>query len=181
MTTALGIGTEADIRDYFRLRPAEVGPALAELVAAGEVERVEVAGWPAPAYLRTGQTLPRTERGTALLCPFDPLIFFRPRVQRLVGFEYRIEIYTPAAKRKFGYYVWPFLLDGRLVGRVDLKADRAAGVLNVMGAFAEPGQGAAQVASALAGELRTMAGWLGLAAVSVGDRGDVAAELRRAV
>jgi uncharacterized protein YcaQ len=179
--TALGVGTEADIRDYFRLRPAEVRPALAELVAAGEVERVEVAGWPAPAYLRTGQTLPRTERGTALLCPFDPLIFFRPRVQRLFGFSYRIEIYTPAAKRTFGYYVWPFLLDGRLVGRVDLKADRAAGVLNVMGAFAEPGQDAAQVASALAGELRTMAGWLGLAAVSVGDRGDVAGELRRAV
>jgi len=177
--TALGVGTEADIRDYFRLRPAEVRPALAELVAAGEVERVEVAGWSAPAYLRTGQIVPRAERGTALLCPFDPLIFFRPRVQRLFGFEYRIEIYTPAPKRTFGYYVWPLLLDGRLVGRVDLKADRAAGALNVVGAFAEPGQDAAGVASALAGELRTMAGWLGLAKVSVGDRGDLAADLRR--
>jgi len=179
--TALGVGTEADIRDYFRLRPAEVKPALAELVAAGEVERVEVAGWPAPAYLRAGQTVPRAERGTALLCPFDPLIFFRPRVQRLFGFEYRIEIYTPAPKRTFGYYVWPFLLDGRLVGRVDLKADRAAGALNVVGAFAEPGQDAAGVASALAGELRTMAGWLGLAAVGVGDRGDLAPHLRLCV
>ena len=177
--TALGVGTEADIRDYFRLRPAEVRPALAELLAAGEVERVEVAGWSAPAYLRTGQIVPRAERGTALLCPFDPLIFFRPRVQRLFGFEYRIEIYTPAPKRTFGYYVWPLLLDGRLVGRVDLKADRAAGALNVVGAFAEPGQDAAGVASALAGELRTMAGWLGLAKVSVGDRGDLAADLRR--
>ncbi|HEY5151481.1 MAG TPA: crosslink repair DNA glycosylase YcaQ family protein [Mycobacterium sp.] len=179
--TALGVGTEADIRDYFRLRPAEVRPALAELVAAGEVERVEVAGWPAPAYLRTRQTVPRSERGTALLCPFDPLIFFRPRVQRLFGFEYRIEIYTPAPKRKFGYYVWPFLLDGQLVGRVDLKADRAAGALNVVGAFAEPGQDAARVAPALAGELRTMAGWLGLAAVRVGDRGDLAPLLWRCV
>ena len=177
--TALGVGTEADIRDYFRLRPAEVRPALAELLAAGEVERVEVAGWSAPAYLRTGQIVPRAERGTALLCPFDPLIFFRPRVERLFGFEYRIEIYTPAPKRTFGYYVWPLLLDGRLVGRVDLKADRAAGALNVVGAFAEPGQDAAGVASALAGELRTMAGWLGLAKVSVGDRGDLAADLRR--
>lgn len=176
--TALGVATEADIRDYFRLRPAEVKPALAELVAAGALERVEVAGWPAPGYLRAGQIVPRADRGTALLCPFDPLIFFRPRVERLWNFEYRIEIYTPAAKRKYGYYVWPFLVDGRLVGRVDLKADRAAGMLNVLGAFAEPGQDRARVASALAGELQTMAGWLGLGAVSVGERGDVASELR---
>jgi uncharacterized protein YcaQ len=177
--TALGVGTEADIRDYFRVRPAEVKPVLAELVAAGELEVVEVAGWSAPGYLRAGQIVPRAERGTALLCPFDPLIFFRPRVERLWNFEYRIEIYVPAEKRKFGYYVWPFLLDGRLVGRVDLKADRAAGALNVVGAFAEPGHDATRVASALAGELRTMAGWLGLATVSVGERGDLAAPLRR--
>jgi uncharacterized protein YcaQ len=149
------------------------------LVAEGELERVEVAGWSAPAHLRAGQIVPRAERGTALLCPFDPLIFFRPRVERLFGFEYRLEIYTPSRKRKFGYYVWPFLLDGRLVGRVDLKADRTAGALNVVGAFAEPGQDPARVASALAGELETMAGWLGLAAVSVGERGDLASELRR--
>jgi uncharacterized protein YcaQ len=177
--TALGVGTEADIRDYFRLRAEQVKPALAELVAEGELERVEVAGWSAPAHLRAGQIVPRAERGTALLCPFDPLIFFRPRVERLFGFEYRLEIYTPSRKRKFGYYVWPFLLDGRLVGRVDLKADRTAGALNVVGAFAEPGQDPARVASALAGELETMAGWLGLAAVSVGERGDLASELRR--
>jgi uncharacterized protein YcaQ len=177
--TALGVGAEADIRDYFRVRPAEVKPVLAELVAAGELEVVEVAGWSAPGYLRAGQIVPRAERGTALLCPFDPLIFFRPRVERLWNFEYRIEIYVPAEKRKFGYYVWPFLLDGRLVGRVDLKADRAAGALNVVGAFAEPGHDATRVASALAGELRTMAGWLGLATVSVGERGDLAAPLRR--
>lgn len=179
--TALGVGTEADIRDYFRLRPAEVRPALAALVDAGELEPVEVAGWSAPAYLRAGQIVPRAERGTALLCPFDPLIFFRPRVERLWDFEYRIEIYTPAAKRKYGYYVWPFLLDGRLVGRVDLKADRAAGALSVTGAFAEPTADPARVAPALADELRAMAGWLGLTAVNVSDRGGLAPNLRRCV
>ena len=179
--TALGVGTEADIRDYFRLRPAEVKPALAALVADGELEQVEVAGWSAPGYLRAGMSVPRAERGTALLCPFDPLIFFRPRVERLFGFEYRIEIYTPAPKRKFGYYVWPFLLDGHLVGRVDLKADRNAGVLNVIGAFAEPGADASRVAAALGAELQTMAGWLGLPAISVGERGELAAPLRRLV
>ncbi|WP_372586053.1 winged helix-turn-helix domain-containing protein, partial [Mycobacterium avium] len=122
---ALGVGTEADIRDYFRLSAAQVKPAIAKLVAAGDLERVEVAGWPALAYLRAGRAVPRTDRGTALLCPFDPLIFFRPRVERLFEFHYRIEIYTPAAKRRYGYYVWPLLMDGRLAARVDLKADRA--------------------------------------------------------
>ncbi|WP_439951861.1 winged helix-turn-helix domain-containing protein, partial [Mycobacterium avium] len=148
---ALGVGTEADIRDYFRLSAAQVKPAIAELVAAGDLERVEVAGWPAPAYLRTGRAVPRTDRGTALLCPFDPLIFFRPRVERLFEFHYRIEIYTPAAKRRYGYYVWPLLMDGRLAARVDLKADRAEGTLRVLGAFAEPQAPRPRVAAALAG------------------------------
>jgi len=106
------------------------------------------------------------------------LIFFRPRVERLFGFEYRIEIYTPAPKRRFGYYVWPFLLDGRLVGRVDLKADRAAGVLNVVGAFAEPDQDQAHAARALADQLTTMASWLGLSAVDIGRRGNLVDALR---
>ncbi len=179
--SALGVATEPDLRDYFRLRPDQSKPAVAALVAAGELEPVEVAGWAAPAYLRAGQKVPRADRGTALLCPFDPLIFFRPRVARLFGFEYRIEIYTPAAKRAFGYYVWPFLLDGQLVGRVDLKADRAAGVLRVPGAFVEAGQDAARVAGALAAELTTMARWLGLGGVSAGERGDLAGPLRAAL
>ncbi len=173
--TALGVGTEADIRDYFRLAAGQIKPALAELVAGGELEQVEVAG--VPAYLRAGQRIPRSDRGTALLCPFDPLIFFRSRVERLFGFRYRIEIYTPAAKRQYGYYVWPLLLDGELVGRVDLKADRAADALNVVGAFTEDGRDSARVAAALAGELTTMAGWLGLGGVRVGDRGDLAGPL----
>ncbi|MEB3022444.1 winged helix-turn-helix domain-containing protein [[Mycobacterium] crassicus] len=176
---ALGVATEADLRDYFRLSAAQTRPAIAALVAAGELEPVAVADWGAPAYLRAGQATPRTDRGTALLCPFDPLIFFRPRVQRLFGFHYRIEIYTPEARRKYGYYVWPFLLDGELVGRVDLKADRQRGALHVLGAFVERGRDRARVAAALAGELDSMASWLGLGGVSLGRRGDLMGELRR--
>ena len=177
--SALGVGTEADIRDYFRLAPQQVKPALGKLVADGELERVDVAGWNAPAYLRAGQMVPRLDRGTALLCPFDPLIFFRPRVQRLFDFHYRIEIYVPAAKRQYGYYVWPFLLDGRLVARVDLKAERTRDALHVVGAFAEDGQQRSRVVEALAPELAAMASWLGLGDVTVGDRGDLAPALRR--
>jgi len=179
--TALGIGTEPDIRDYFRLAAGQIKPALAKLVADGELEQVEVDGWKGPVYLRAGQIVPRFERGTALLCPFDPLIWFRQRAERLFDFHYRIEIYTPAPKRQFGYYVWPFLLDGRLVGRVDLKAERASDALNVVGAFTEPGQDAERAATALAGELRSMASWLGLNDVTVGKRGDLVGALRRSL
>ena len=176
--TALGVATEADIRDYFRLRADQSKPAIADLVAAGELEPVQVDEWAVPAYLRAGQAVPRTDRGTALLCPFDPLIFFRPRVERLFGFHYRIEIYTPAAKRQYGYYVWPLLLDGELVARVDLKADRNSGALHVPGAFIEPGRDPVRVAGELADQLATMAGWLGLDRVTVGERGDLAAALK---
>ena len=182
--TALGVGTEADIRDYFRLSAQQVKPAIADLVAAGEIEPVTVQGWSAPAYLRHGRTVPRIDRGTALLCPFDPLIFFRQRVERLFDFRYRIEIYTPAAKRQYGYYVWPLLLDGRLVARVDLKADRVSNVLRVVGAFGEAEQAdqvpRARVSAALANELESMASWLGLGGVAVSSRGDLAGQLRAA-
>lgn len=128
--------------------------------------------------------MPRVDRGTALLCPFDPLIFFRPRVERLFNFHYRIEIYTPAAKRRYGYYVWPLLVDGQLMARVDLKADRTAGTLRVVGAFGEAGEDdrvpRSRVAAALAGELESMASWLGLGGFTVSGRGDLAAELRTA-
>lgn len=175
---ALGVGTEADLRDYFRLSASQVKPAIAELVAEGELERVDVDGWPASAYLRTGQSIPRRNRGTALLCPFDPLIFFRPRVQRLFGFHYRIEIYTPANQRRYGYYVWPFLLDGELVGRVDLKADRSRDALQVVGAFVEDGRSPSRVAEVLAAELESMASWLGLANIVVSTHGNLATQLR---
>lgn len=176
---ALGVATEADIRDYFRLSAKQVKPAIADLVAAGELDPVHVDGWAAPAYLRAGQTVPRTDRGTALLCPFDPLIFFRPRVERVFGFHYRIEIYTPAAKRQYGYYVWPFMLDGRLVARVDLKAERTRDALHVVAGFVEPGENPLPVATALAVELKTMAEWLGLSDITVGERGDLAEILRQ--
>ncbi|MCH9709236.1 MAG: winged helix DNA-binding domain-containing protein, partial [Actinomycetia bacterium] len=152
--------------------------AVAALVAEGELEPLDVDGWSAPVYLRSGQSVPRRDRGTALLCPFDPLIFFRPRVERLFGFHYRLEIYTPAAKRRYGCYVWPILLDGDLVGRVDLKADRAADALQVVGAFVEQGQSPSRVATALAVELEAMASWLGLDGVAVGERGDLVEALR---
>jgi len=178
--TALGVGTEADIRDYFRLSAQQVKPAIADLVDAGEIERVDVESWSAPAYLRAGCTVPRRDRGIALLCPFDPLIFFRPRVERLFNFHYRIEIYTPAAKRQYGYYVWPLLMDGELVARVDLKADRVTNSLRVVGAFAEADAPRARAAAALAGELESMASWLGLGGFSVSGRGDLAGELSAA-
>ncbi len=179
--TALGVATEPDIRDYFRLSPKQAKAAIAKLVADGELEAVDVDGWTAPAYLPAGQIIPRRDRGTALLCPFDPLIFFRPRVERLFDFHYRIEIYVPAPKRQFGYYVWPFMLDGRLVGRVDLKAERTRDALHVVGAFTEPGEKPSQVAVALATELRAMASWLGLADVTVGERGDLPKHLSRSL
>ncbi|MCW2514815.1 MAG: hypothetical protein JWR11_3857 [Mycobacterium sp.] len=179
--TALGVATETDIRDYFRLGAGQAKPVIAELVAAGELEPVEVEGWSAPAYLRAGQIVPRVARGTALLCPFDPLIFFRPRVERLFDFHYRIEIYVPERKRQFGYYVWPLLLDGELVGRVDLKADRTRGALHALGAFTEPGVDRKRVAHAMAAELQSMAAWLGLDEVVVGTRGDLVDALRAAL
>jgi hypothetical protein len=125
--------------------------------------------------------MPRKVATRALLCPFDPLIWERARTERLFDFRYRIEIYTPAEKREHGYYVFPFLLDDALVGRVDLKTDRVANVLRVPGAFSQPGTDPARVATELAAELRLMADWLELDDVLVGERGDLIAPLARAL
>ncbi|MFP5023393.1 winged helix-turn-helix domain-containing protein [Pseudonocardia phyllosphaerae] len=181
--SALGVGTETDLRDYYRLGPERTRIAIAELVDAGELEPVTVRGWDRPAYRDPASTVPRRVEGRALLCPFDPLVWERSRTERIFGFRYRIEIYVPEPKREYGYYVFPFLLDGELVARVDLKADRAAGVLRVHGAFAEAdaAQPEPRIAAELAAELATMAEWLGLDGVVVGERGDLAGALRRAV
>lgn len=178
---ALGVATEPDLRDYYRLPPARARAAVAELVQDAVLTPIRVRGWAAPAYLHRDARIPRAVRGAALLCPFDPLIFYRPRTERLFGFRYRLEIYTPEPRRVHGYYVFPFLLDGALVARVDLKADRAAGVLTVPGAFAEPGVVPGHVAARLAQSLTDMAVWLGLSGVAVGGGGDLAAVLQHAV
>ena len=174
---AHGVGTEPDLRDYYRLKPERSRPAVAELVDAGLLEPVTVRGWRHPAYRHPEARLPRKITGRALLCPFDPLIWERDRTERIFNFHYRIEIYVPEAKRVHGYYVFPFLLDGELVARVDLKSDRLAGVLRVQSAFAEPGVDVSRVVVELAAELRTMADWLELDGIVVAGKGELAAPL----
>ena len=178
---ALGVATEPDLRDYYRLGPARSQRAVAELVEAGGLEPVTVRGWRHPAYRLPGARTPRRVAARALLSPFDPLVWERDRTERLFGFRYRIEIYVPERLREFGYYVFPFLLDDALVARVDLKADRAAGVLRVPGAFAEAGADVPRVAAELAAALRETAAWQRLDGVVVGGRGDLAVPLAAAL
>jgi uncharacterized protein len=177
---ALGVATEPDIGDYFRLPRADSKARVAELVEAGELVAVGVEGWTAPAYLWPQARAPRRVEARALLSPFDSLIWFRQRTERLFGFRYRIEIYTPAPKRQYGYYVLPFLLGEQLVARVDLKSDRQRGVLLVQGAFAEEGVDRDLVATQLAAELRLVATWQGLDGVDVASNGDLAGALAAA-
>jgi uncharacterized protein YcaQ len=174
---AHGVATLRDLADYFRMRTAVARPRLAELVEAGTLREVRVEGWREPALLHAEAVVPRRIEAAALLSPFDPVVWYRPRALRLFGLEHRLEIYTPAAKRRWGYYVLPFLLGDQLVARLDLRADRAAGRLLVLAAHLEAGHAAGPVAGPLAAELRLMAGWLGLSGVRVARRGGLAAAL----
>jgi uncharacterized protein YcaQ len=178
---AHGVGTAADLADYYRMKVPEARPRLAELVTAGELRQVQVEGWREPAFLDPRASLPRRLDAAALLSPFDPVIWFRERAARLFDFDYRIEIFVPAGKRRWGYYVLPFLLGENLVARVDLKADRPGRRLLVPAAHREPGTDPGVVAHALAAELRKLADWLGLDSVAVERRGGFARALAAAV
>lgn len=178
---ALGVATADDLADYHRLHGPTARPVVEALAADGRLARVEVSGWDRPAYRAPAARLPRRVTAAALLTPFDPLVWSRPRTERLFGFHYRLELYVPAADRRYGYYVMPFLLGDALVARVDVKADRDAGVLRVPGAYLEASADADAVAGPLADELAELARWLDLDGVTVGSRGGLHRALRRTV
>jgi uncharacterized protein YcaQ len=179
----LGVATEPDLGDYFRLPRAESKARVAELAENGDLLPVRVENWRQPGYVTPERPagLRRVASARALLTPFDSLVWARERTERLFGFRYRIEIYVPAPNRVYGYYVLPFLLGDRLVARVDLKSDRQAGVLRVQSAFAEPDAERDHVARELIEELRLLSEWLGLGGVTVARKGDLSAPLRKAL
>jgi hypothetical protein len=178
---AHGVSTLKDLANYYGMKVPEARLLVAVLADEGQLERVTVEGWNEPGYLYPDAKLPRRIDGRALLTPFDPVVWHRDRGSRIFDFDYKIEIYVPEPQRKFGYYVMPFLLDGELVARVDLKADRQASVLRAQATHLEDGADAKRVASELAGELRTMASWLELDSVEARRKGNLATALRAAL
>lgn len=175
--TACGIATLQDLADYYRMSPRDAAPHVEDLLDSGDLNPVAVEGWKNPAYLARGARTPRTVSCSTLLSPFDPLVWYRPRTERLFGFHYRIEIYVPAGKRKWGYYVLPYLLGDRIVARVDLKADRKRNELLVLAAHKEEGVDEEHASPHLAGELQTLASWLDLDRVRVSRHGAFARQL----
>jgi uncharacterized protein YcaQ len=165
---AQGVATTSDLADYYRQKLATVKPLIAELVEEGELHTVAVDGWTEKAFVHRNAKLPKQLHATALLSPFDSLVWCRPRNERLFDFHYRIEIYTPKEKRKFGYYVLPFMMNGEMVGRVDLKADRANGALLAHSVHTEKGVKRSAINDVLSAELDAMANWLGLEQVQIG-------------
>jgi uncharacterized protein len=178
---ALGIGTAFDLRDYFRLPVADAARAMLDAVEDGIFILVRVEGWKQQAFMHRDAKLPRKAGITALVSPFDPICWYRERAERLFNFHYRIELYTPATKRKFGYYVLPFMHGDRFAARVCLKADRQAGVLLANQCHVEGSCDQMETAEALSRELKLMAEWLGLKEVQVGDKGNLSTELQHAL
>lgn len=165
--TACGVATLKDLADYYRMTATDAKPRIDELVESEILVPVTVEGWNEPAYLAASTRIPREIDAATLLSPFDPLVWYRPRAERLFGFFYRIEIYVPAHQRKWGYYVLPFLLDDRIVARVDLKADRAAGALLVRRSHTEACCDESACLPRLAGELDQLRQWLRLDHVNI--------------
>lgn len=179
--TALGVATLRDLADYFRMSPREAAPRIAELVENGDINPVSVDGWEEQAYLSVDARLPRQIGGASLLSPFDPVVWFRPRALRLFNFHYRIEIYVPASKRKWGYYVLPFRVGDQIVARVDLKADRQNRTLLVLAVHEEAHSEQGTCLDALASELHALKTWLNLDAVCITKHNGFSRKLAAAV
>lgn len=173
-----GIGTVPDIADYFRLHVPRSASILEDLAVSGDIEEVHVPGWSGPVYIDPASVRPRQIVGATFLSPFDPVTWYRERAERLFGFEYRIEIYVPEPKRVYGYYVLPFMVDGELVGRADLKADRKNGSLLVRSAWREEGTDGDRVARAMGAELERFAHWLSLDDIQIGEKGNLISRVR---
>ncbi len=176
---AVGVGTANDIADHFRLPVREIRQSLDELVEDGRVVPATVKGWDKPAFADPEAKTPRAITGATILSPFDPVVWFRERAERIWNFHYRIEIYVPAAKRQYGYYVLPVMVDGQIVARLDVKTDRDAGVLRIQSAHAEAGSANIETAARVAEAIEDLARLVGVEQVEVVDRGDLAPYLRK--